>query len=58
MWKPLPSFLEHMSMLQNSNPKRNKSYRDLFFFNVVFPFPELGEMEHSDWEKDKTREQK
>lgn len=45
-------------MLQNSNPKRNKSYRDLFFFNVVFPFPELGEMEHSDWEKDKTREQK
>lgn len=58
MWKPLPSFLEHVSMLQNSNPKWNKSYRDCFFFNVVFPFPELDEVEHSDGEKDKKREQK
>lgn len=31
---------------------------EIFFFNVVFPFPELGGVEHSDQEKDKKREQK
>ena len=30
----------------------------VFFFNIVFPFPELDEVEHSDGEKDKKREQK
>lgn len=48
----LPSFLKHMVTLKNSNPKGNQSC-EIFFFNVIFPFPELGEAEKSDGEKDK-----